>query len=52
MTEWGETLPDAKAAVVEFAGRTHRVEVKDGFFLFTAWSVPEGATFAELVGFE
>jgi hypothetical protein len=40
-TAWGEAPRGSRAAIVEFQGREHEVEVHNGFYLFAAWGVPD-----------
>jgi hypothetical protein len=40
-TLWDEAPPGATAAVVSFEGHEHEVSVREGYFLFAAWDVPD-----------
>jgi len=42
ITDWDEAPPEATAAVVSFDGQDHEVPVREGYFLFAAWDVPDG----------
>jgi len=42
-TLWDEAPESATAAVVVFEGREHEAPVRNGYFLFAAWEVPDDA---------
>ena len=43
-TDWGEAPQGSRAAIVEFQGREHEVQIRNGFYLFAAWGIPDSAS--------